>query len=937
MRPSCRAASRAVLWICISCLSLFGFPQAEQTGEIRGKITDEQGEALPGVAITAKSPSLQGIRNAVTDPDGNFRLPLLPVGFYSLTCELSGFEKLTILNNEVRLGFTLSVSVHLKMAAVSEEVTVTAENPLIDKVNADNSYRLKGDDLARIPSQARTIEEIVSFTPGVTGVRDNTITGTGTGLPSFRGEGDAGNNWLVDGLSMKGVQTNDPGVRINYDAWEEVQIISDGFDPSLGQSQGGFINVITKSGGNELHGEIGTLIRDWHLRAGRQDQLAVVSEPDTSLHQFYGNLGGPIIKDKLWFFVSNNLLRTIDDTEQQAIGWLTIPPGNRRFNTNNIFAKVTYTPQKNHTFSLSGTLIKSLNQTGGIGLPETYEKTDYKDYSYRINYRGILSQDTLLTATWGHYKRHSATEPLDGDYGPPSYTWQDIVQTTNNSPWGQISTEWRTDFSLQATRYLDFGRWGNHEVGAGFIYFNYRYEGEWKPTGLDFDPWKGNGFDSGALIGWTSPGIPSVLFEYGPGESKNRTRGIGFYIKDRFTIGRLSLMLGLRAETQKIFNDAGETVWRWGLGDFLSPRFSLAFDLLGDGNNVLKFSYGQFASTMTTQSLSFFNRHFAYTTRFYLWTGGVNPTDSQLQDPANWAFLGEQSAATPLEVDPNLKPNKTSKFLLEFDRQLGKNWALKVRGIYSYAKNLTEDLALYDREIWETSGEFKWIYANFELKRRSYRAVEVELDRKIAGRFMLNVSYTWSQAKGTSPGNSEEWATWGPVSGGSAYELGVFGDRPYVPEGEPDKELIDSLFQGVGGRGIGDEGWYGFLPYSVDHQVKILGTYIAPYGFIISAGVEYLSGYHWEKKGLYQPWGLYFAFPEGRGGRTTPAHMYVDLSIEKDFVLQRGFVLGLGLNVYNLFNSQRPISFVKEDTELFGQVWGRQQPRWLQFKVTVKF
>jgi hypothetical protein len=273
---------------CVFCISAF----AQQTGEIRGKVTDDRGEALPGVAITARSPSLQGIRNAVTNTDGNFRLPLLPVGPYSLTYELDGFEKLTTLNNEVRLGFTLSVSVILKMAAVSEEVTVTAENPLIDKINADNSYRLKGDDLARVPSQARTIEEIVSFTPGVTGVRDSTVNGTGTGLPSFRGEGDAGNNWYIDGLSTKGVQDNDPGVRINCDAWEEVQIISDGFDPDLGQSQGGFINVITKSGGNTFHGEIGTLVRDWHLRAQQQDQLAVVSEPDTSIHQFFGNLGG---------------------------------------------------------------------------------------------------------------------------------------------------------------------------------------------------------------------------------------------------------------------------------------------------------------------------------------------------------------------------------------------------------------------------------------------------------------------------------------------------------------------------------------------------------------------------------------------------------------------------------------------------------------------
>jgi hypothetical protein len=119
--------------------------------------------------------------------------------------------------------------------------------------------------------------------------------------------------------------------------------------------------------------------------------------------------------------------------------------------------------------------------------------------------------------------------------------------------------------------------------------------------------------------------------------------------------------------------------------------------------------------------------------------------------------------------------------------------------------------------------------------------------------------------------------------------------------------------------------------------VKILGTYLAPHGINISTGIEYLSGYHWEKKGWSSGYGAYYTFPEGRGGRVTPAHMYVDLAVEKDFLLRRGFTLGLGVNVYNLMNSQRPVSFMKEDTALFGQVWGRQLPRWLQFKVMLRF
>ncbi len=143
---------------------------AQQTGEIRGKVTDEKGEALPGVAITAKSPSLQWLRTALSDRGGNFRLLILPVGIYSISFELAGFEKLEITSQDIRLGFTEYITPVLKSVAVTEEVIVVAPAPLIDKTKADNSYRVNSDELARVPAQSRTIAKMVGLTPGVTGV-----------------------------------------------------------------------------------------------------------------------------------------------------------------------------------------------------------------------------------------------------------------------------------------------------------------------------------------------------------------------------------------------------------------------------------------------------------------------------------------------------------------------------------------------------------------------------------------------------------------------------------------------------------------------------------------------------------------------------------------------------------------------------------------------
>ncbi|MBN1548933.1 MAG: hypothetical protein JW902_19945 [Syntrophaceae bacterium] len=98
-----------------------------------------------------------------------------------------------------------------------------------------------------------------------------------------------------------------------------------------------------------------------------------------------------------------------------------------------------------------------------------------------------------------------------------------------------------------------------------------------------------------------------------------------------------------------------------------------------------------------------------------------------------------------MEVDPDLKPNKTTKFLLEFDRRLRKNWAFKIRGVYSSSKNLMEDLALYDPEK-----RGKFVFADFELKKRDYRALEVELNGRVASKFMVRAAYTRFQVKETN-------------------------------------------------------------------------------------------------------------------------------------------------------------------------------------------
>ena len=241
----------------------------------------------------------------------------------------------------------------MPQAAIQKEIVVTAETPLIDKTSTDTSYHLSAADLDKVPAQNRTVVDAVKFAPGVTGVRMNTRRGTATeGQPSFRGEGEEGNTWIVDGLAISGVRLKNSGVKLNFDSLDEIQIISDPFSPEFGSAYGGIINMVTKSGGNEFQGEASLVFMNKNLQAARQPQLSVVSEPDYfSNGNWYLNLGGPILKDKLWFFLSENYYTNTEETRDGSLDYLSIPGGKKTTGSNNVFAKLDLRVQSATTTS----------------------------------------------------------------------------------------------------------------------------------------------------------------------------------------------------------------------------------------------------------------------------------------------------------------------------------------------------------------------------------------------------------------------------------------------------------------------------------------------------------------------------------------------------------------------------------------------------------
>lgn len=906
---------------------------AIETGEIRGKVFDEKGEGLPGVEVIASGPSLQGMRTALSSKDGEFYLPLLPVGAYALAFRLEGFAPLIQQNVIVRLGQITSLTIILRLSEIKEEVIVTAEPPLIDKTSSDTSFHLNSSDLEKIPAMNRTVVDVVKFTPGVTGVRVNTRRGTATeGQPSFRGEGEEGNNWIVDGLSVSGVRLRNSGIRVNFDSIDEIQIISDPFSPEFGSAYGGIINMVTKSGSNTWKGDVALLFMDKNLQSAREEQISAVSVPDYfSDTNGYLNIGGPLVKDKLWLFVSDNLFNFTEQTKESSLDYMVVPEGKKTTRSNNLFTKLTFSPTNRHSLSLTSIFHTSLGQKGGTGIPDMYEVKEFQDLAFRLNYKGILDSSTFVEAGLGQVKRDSSQKPQDGNLGPAMYYIEDLAQNIHNSYGDVTDNQKRLDFSFKLTKHATTETFGHHELSLGFEYYKISSEFRVGFTGKDEDLFPQNGFDAGTKYFFDTwrggRGTPTFFYEYGDFDFINSARGIGLYFKDKITWGRFTVMAGLRTQTQLCLDNEGKELWSWNLEDFLSPRLFLAVDLTGDGNNILKLGWGNFSDLITTMPLGLFNSGAGLTFRTYRWQGPLNPAESELHNPLNWKFETEQKTQ-PFEVAEGLKPNFLTRILIEFDKRLGTNWALKARYVRTKAEDLLEVLAVFDPKT-----AYKFLYDNFEYKRRHYSGIELELNGKIGRSFFLNASYAHSSAKGTNPGQTET-GSWSQEEGSTNY-IGLFGNHIFIPpiaELKEIKDYMDWALGGLGGRGIGDEGWYGKLPYSVDHTIKLNASFIAPYGILLSAAFEWISGYYWEKLGYVPFFGGYYSYPEGRGTRKTPSHSFLDVMVEKSFdvpgfISSQPMTLSLRLDMLNLLNSQTPVSYVKENIPLFGQVWGRQQPR----------
>ena len=427
-----------VVGVAVACLFMAPAVYAQAiTGTIEGTVTDEDGGSLPGVTVTIinTATGYEGILS--TNASGFFQAPQLPVGPYAVTFELEGFATLIREGLDLALGQTITLRIQMQLSTVGEEITVTDAAPLIETSRTESQIRIDQRSLEGLPNDGRDFLAFSKLTPGVT-----IVQGPDGEELSINGQKGINNNVMVDGADFNnpffGEQRGGqrPAFTFNIDAVKDMVIITDGAPAEFGRSSGGFVNVITKSGTNSLRGSAHVFFKNDSLSSNPQLRSGG-REPDSSFDQTQlgFTLGGPLQKDKLFFFLAADQQRA-DQTKQTDPGRIApdvvdflasvgLPnenaPITRTDDGDAYLAKLDYQVNDNNLFTARWAYHYSQQVNGTFevdswGASANAIETDYA-HGYTVSLFSNLA-DNKLNEFRGQYAKEWRPRPYDGPQIP---------------------------------------------------------------------------------------------------------------------------------------------------------------------------------------------------------------------------------------------------------------------------------------------------------------------------------------------------------------------------------------------------------------------------------------------------------------------------------------------------------------------------------------
>jgi hypothetical protein len=602
-----RIVSSAAAVVMICCVAV-GYAYGQQgTGELRGKVIDAQNAVLPGATIVARNEASGQFREIVSGDDGSFFMSALTPGSYEVSGALSGFKKYQRKGVRVEVGKTLSIDLQLEVGGIEQEVTVTAESPIVDTTSKQLGGSVQTQELQDVPSLNRNFTSYLSLLPGIT----STISVDSFGADSIRVNGQAtqNSNYMLDGAGNNDNFNNGNGgaqARTPVEAVQEFQLLTSQFDAEFGQTSGGVVNAVSKQGTNNLHGT--AFFFDQNQSMTSLDYFAKLRnlpKPEAQQKQWGGNLGGPIVRNKLHFFVN---LERIDQNRGRTMNINARPELNfTDFTHDNVWnwmVRVDHQINANNTWAVRW-LRESSPQTNQ--LVQTNYTRSRAEEEQDVDWTMVGTLSSVIANTKVNTLKVSYTHE-DVFFGNPGYfetgdqaalkpllvhqTFEDGIATRANR---------RMDPAYQLDETFAWflpGKKGDHDLKFGASYY-------YLPLHV-FDAGNQNGTfttsasdrDFNAADPRTYPDRMSIRV---PGVSDYFVKGkeVGLFVQDKWKMtSRFTASLGLRYDVEIVpLDETGNYLFsdpsRYPVDkNNLSPRVGGTWILNESGTAVVRGGYG---------------------------------------------------------------------------------------------------------------------------------------------------------------------------------------------------------------------------------------------------------------------------------------------------------------------------------------------------------
>jgi hypothetical protein len=891
----------------------FALAQTGQTATLTGTIVDAGGAALPGAAVTVTSESLiGGSRTAQSTANGIYRFPALPPGLYRVTIAQAGFKTST---RDVRLfaGLTTAVDVTLEPGASGEPVPIVEldDRPFFEIAGTQTtigSYALDA-----VPFESRFGMAAMLLAPGV---NPNNYSAYGSG-------GESSNMYSLDGANVGDPETGATWVFANYHWIQEMQVIG-GANAEYGGFTGVASNIVLRSGSNMRHGLFETLFQNDGLRSSNvtdetllaNAQLAPASTDyvtDTTIQ-----LGGPIRRDKLWFFAGAQYYRS--KTAPAGFPSQTRPGYTARSGAQahmesapRFLFKPTY--RRSDSSTIDAFIEADTYSADGYGAaanvaPDATLRQESPELAWNGAYMKVLSPASALVASYSGFRGAYKLSPYNGDV--PGWYDADEDYYAVNAFYRYKADRMRDEVKAHFTRYTSaFG--GEHALKTG---------AEFERSGAK----SAYGYNGGMFVE-ASFGQPYFAYLYEGYAKDDAITRVSVFAQDSWAAGsHVTISPGVRFDR---ITGSNKHLGRQVLAtNSIAPRLGLAWDMGGKGRHVFRADYGWYYDA-------------ARTGYFDLIDPQINPiygvdVDSRLNPTSN-VFV--ETPGQSHAIADTIKQPRMQQATIGLEQQLFGGLSVSATGIYRRNDRFIDDVLQF------AAGDFttlvvadpgpdgapgttddtrqavtlqrqrtnalanQYLITNPSGAFREYQGLAIAATRRTRGRWALQASWVLSKTTGNYDNISN--------AGNDAAE---YNDPNTDPRYQPLRE--------------------GRLTYDATHLAKALGTYRGPWNVWMSGAFYYTTGDAFTRTirttRTQTPQGRKDVFIEPRGSGRYDDQLRLDARIEKRFTL-RGGALGVSVEGFNIMNDAAVTAMTTRSGLFYGTPQAIVAPRRLRVGATYRF